>query len=180
MANSSYQELRAELVDLVDANADPVLTNDQVDRAMRRGRVPDIYGYPPDEYLNWAAATVYPAGARIVPVERDGYYYITDAGGTSGASEPDFEPGQVMIDNTVTWRYGGVAPWSGLYNLDRSAAYAWRLKQGIAAKRKNVAALGQATNSSEVFEHCKEMAEYYAGRITGSVRLSGANRRAIY
>jgi len=58
---------------------------------------------------DWAAATVYSSGSVVQPTssgKQTGLRYVRTAGGTSGASEPDWPEtvGDTVVDNGVTWR----------------------------------------------------------------------------
>lgn len=54
---------------------------------------------------SWNATTPYVADEVVTPTAPDGCYYITDAGGTSGAAEPAWPAtlGQTVTDGSVTW-----------------------------------------------------------------------------
>jgi prepilin-type N-terminal cleavage/methylation domain-containing protein len=56
------------------------------------------------QYPHWRPNTTYPANAIVLPTtaNRTGMLYQTSAGGTSGATEPNWLSTSI-IDNTVTW-----------------------------------------------------------------------------
>jgi len=59
-------------------------------------------------YANWAAATVYAAGAYV---SSGGYIYMTTAGGTSGAAPGPTGTATPQTDGTVSWTYINTSPW---------------------------------------------------------------------
>jgi len=180
-STKTYEEYLAELGDLTDATGDPVLTEVQLARCLKNARVADPLGYPPDDLRNWTALLEVPPGATLVPTARDGYYYYSALGGTTGETEQEWGPGLTTpLDGDVQWERAGYAPWGGYYDLDRAASEAWRLKASLAAKRKDVDAFGQRNPRTSVYDHCMEQARYYAGRVTDTVTVSSAARRVIY
>lgn len=58
----------------------------------------------------WEAATVYAAGALVLPTVADGHYYRCITGGTSHSAEPTWQttPEATIADNTVIWEEAGL------------------------------------------------------------------------
>jgi prepilin-type N-terminal cleavage/methylation domain-containing protein len=61
-----------------------------------------------NRYPKWRSGTTYTFGNYVVPTIRNGHFYTTSGGGTSGSKEPDWPP--KSLDNNITWTDGGLLP----------------------------------------------------------------------
>lgn len=69
--------------------------------------------YSAASITEWAASTVYAAAATVVATVRNGAWWTTTAGGTSGTAEPawlddDGKPLASVTDGTVVWTWSGM------------------------------------------------------------------------
>lgn len=62
----------------------------------------------------WSATTFFPNAANTFPTAANGFYFVTDAGGTTGSVEPTWPTivGATVSDGSVTWTC--VGPTAGL------------------------------------------------------------------
>ena len=58
---------------------------------------------------NWQANTTYTTGTFVVPTNASGmgYWWVCAVAGESGSTQPTWIPGSEVVDNGVTWAYGG-------------------------------------------------------------------------
>ena len=153
---------------LVQADADPELTNDEIETL--------LYDHAVDSgYSDWAPGTVYAVGSRVVPRPGNNHVYIVTVAGTSGTAQPVFEtpPFSTVTDGTVTWREDGYIT---SFNLNRAAAAGWRLKAAKVANRYDVDMdLHQRLERSDLIDHCLRMSETFAGKNPQSIQVAGPN-----
>ncbi len=171
----SLPAARDALISMTDANSDPVLTSADLDRLLSEAKVADANGNPPDTYADWQANTAYAVGAEVVPSPRNGHLYRCTVAGTSGAVQPAFPTatGATLADGTATWIEDGATSWTPSYDVDAAAVEGWTLKAGRAAARIDFSTDGQQFSNSQVAERCLAMAQHYARRVFGTLRLSG-------
>lgn len=164
-------EARAQIVMLAQAAVYPTLSTQQVDYLVRKARIVDANGRPPDPYRGWQASAGYSEGETVVPDPRNGHCYVAESAGTTGSGIPAWPTGsgQTVSDGGVTWRESGPAPWEGSWNIAYAVALGWELKAGEAAAEYDFGSAGQQFNRSQVREMCLEQAKAWrrkAGIVT--------------
>lgn len=170
-AISTTAEARAMLVSMLQPDATPALTTEEVDRLLSMALVPDLYGTAPDYIADWSANKAYNLGTRISPTDRGvGYAYVVTTAGTSGATEPDFtgEPLETIIDNTVIWTRSVKLLYTPTWNLARSAAEGWEWKASKVASQYDVQAGKVKADRSQIFQMCKQQAAHFRSLAGGS------------
>ena len=60
--------------------------------------------------------------------------------------------------------------WEPTWDLNAAASEGWLLKAGKAAELVSFDTDGSRMDASDVHQHCREMAAYYANRVRGHVR----------
>jgi hypothetical protein len=149
----SLADAHEAVVDLVEPDADPVLTPDEIDRALARTANAAI----------WQASTVYAYGQKIVPTVPQGRIFIASIAGTSGVTEPIWgQSGRyygwygypVVVDGTVTFRDAGV--FSGeVYDVRAAGAECWRTRARKCFDRVDVSVQGAGSaKESLTYERC--------------------------
>lgn len=157
----------ARLRSMVQADADPELSNDEIETLLEDNSIPSDYEF-------WAPTYAYPVGAYVTPYPGNNHVYIVTGAGTSGAGQPTFStvPNSVVTDGSVTWREAGVI---NSVDLNRAAAQGWILKAGKVANRYNVDMdLHQRLERSKLFDQCMAMAKQYSRKTITSIVVAGA------
>jgi hypothetical protein len=138
-----------------------------------------------DASFRWVAddterspSTAYSAGDRRVPrmLDRNGHSYLVTTAGTTSASNYVIWPtttGATVTDGTVVWTESG-GSWAPTYDLNAAAAEGWRWKAARVAGEFDFATDQQTFDRTGKHKQCLAMAEHYAKRISGSVRVKGA------
>lgn len=180
-------QVRTRLKLLTDSASEPVLTDPaDIDVLMQMTRRVDLFGIPPDNFNEWAAAILRVPGDQIVPVAhysdpllpitRNGFYYTCTVGGVSGAAEPVWPVviGATVADGAATWSCTGVAPWNPRYDLYYGVAQGWLLKSSRLAGHYNFMTGGKMLSRQQFYDHCMDQYKLYARKsgIKG-VRLGG-------
>lgn len=166
---------RELLIDLVQPDSMPTLTDAEVDRLLLLARSADASGHAP--YHAWSATTRYQAGVYRLPTVENGYAYTATVAGVSGATEPTWPTGTggTVVDGGVTWQLAGAYLWTPTYgNLRAAAARGWRMKAAKVADQFGVA-VGNGTrfDRDQVYRHCLEMARTFSSGGIGSLRVEG-------
>lgn len=166
---------RTRLESMTAWDQTPALTTDEITALLAASRRADPAYRMPDSDLDWVASTPYVVGDRRAPIVRNGHLYIVTIAGTSGASAPAWPTtsGTTITDGTVTWAENGLG-WSPTYNLNAAAAEGWRWKAGKVAGKFDFATDQQIFNRKDMNEMCLAMADRYAKRVSGSIRIGGA------
>jgi hypothetical protein len=156
MALTEAQAL-AKLKLLVAWTTDPALTAAEV-----QGLLDDAL-----RVTEWATATEYAVGARIVTSDRNGRVYVCRDPGTSGATEPDWGEtsghylGRAVDDgDDLVWVDAGPA-FAELWDLRAAAQAGWLLKASRATDRFYFASSGQMFSRQQVIDNCLRMAGKY-------------------
>jgi hypothetical protein len=153
-------DIHDAVVALIEQDADPELTDQEVDDAIAR-----VVYYQP-----WAANTAYAYGVRVGPSVANGWLYRCVVGGLSGSAEPAWpvpyaahNPWGIgsVTDGTVTWVVA--APVTAQYDVPSAAVECWLMKARKAANRVDVAVqtVG-STRESMTHAQCLAMARALA------------------
>ena len=174
-------EARALLVAMIQADADPALDTDDVDRLVDRARRVDPAGNRPANVAtaaSWAAAHSYVAGDVITDGER---WWRCDVAGTSGTIEPAWPDlggypvtGVTVLDDDVVWVDNGGA-WAETWDLRAAAHDGWLLKAAKCAGRVDFTDEGAQFRRSQIHAMCLEMADRYRRRGAGSVTIASTS-----
>ena len=185
----------SRLTDMLANSQEPILSTSQLRDLLLRCRTPDRYRNRPDTYHSWAPTTVFTAGERIVKQLRGQYelqlgglaqtVYITDAGGTSGATEPAYPTGVATVnDGSVIWRVllaAETSPqlntsyWVGAYNLNYAAALGWQMKAGLVVGQYGLTIAGNQLQRDQVYTHCIKNYNMFMRRSNiGSISFAGS------
>jgi hypothetical protein len=166
-------------VDLVEADADPVLSDAEIDAAISRTAIAAI----------WTPATAYTVGQRVVPTVQNGRVYVCVLAGTSDTTEPQWliapqytgavNPlgawwgyGTVPFISDVTgspWFFGladGTCAWRAgdafageVFDVRAAAAECYRAKARKVANRYDVAIPGGPNaRRSQMYTYFMDMA----------------------
>jgi hypothetical protein len=186
-AGEVHDRLRA----IVAADEDPVLSVDQTWQCIMASRAPDVAG---NTWRNsadgsvgeWVASTAYLPGQVIAAGDR---YWKCIVGGVSDADEPSWpdlrgypvageritglpktRPLRTVNDFGVVWADNGTE-WAPTYDLDFAAMLAWERKAAIATSRYDFTTDGQTFRRGQVAAACREQAERYRRRRSGTTRV---------
>jgi hypothetical protein len=157
----------ARLRAMVQADADPELSNDEVETLLYDHRIVSVYS-------EWLPSTVYALGAKAVPRLGNNHVYVVTVAGTSGTSEPPFPdaPFSTVTDGTVTWQE--TLSITSHY-MNRAIAAGWMLKAAKVANRYDVDVdRFQRLKRDQLIKHCLEMAKQYNGKSIQSILVTGA------
>jgi hypothetical protein len=128
-------------------------------------------------FETWQANHSYAYGTRVSPVERNGHVYECIVPGTSGATAPAFDTGifvvprnavgkfdlsagNVVVDNTVTWREVSIDS-SSPYDVDAAAKAGWIQKAARVAGYVNWSADGRSMSDGATMDNCLKMAAQF-------------------
>lgn len=182
-------DARAKLEQITAASVFPTLDAATITRLLREARRVDDDDVLPSDDTEWEPSHVYALNDIIVPTIRNGHEYKATVAGTSGATEPVWPTGssQGVADNGITWtEIGTDNAWQPTYDFNSAAAEGWRIKAGLVTNRHSFGSNAGNYNPEQVYQHCMEMAQYYAnkkittlvqerGRWTGKGQLPGAH-----
>lgn len=156
---------------MIVADDDPAVTDPEIrmllDNTLIRSSFPA-----------WTPQTAYTVGQQIVILPRNGIVYQAQTGGTSGATQPDFESGifvespelgtGTITDGSVVWEFSRIEL---AYNLRRAAAEGWRLKAGKAANQYDFKTDVSSFQRDQLYKHCMEMYKSYRNK-PGSIPVA--------
>lgn len=166
-----------------DATTTPVLASSDLDTLVAYSRRQDMNINPPDPFTAWQANTAYLVGAQVVAEPRNGSYFTCTVAGTSGATQPTWPTSQpnTVTDGTVTWGFGGGAPWLWTWQLAFGVKMGWEAKLGRIATVYDFSAGDQKLSRHQMFVNFKDMVDFWARRAPAQVKLMGSLRdRALY
>lgn len=168
------QTVEEELKSLVQWDAFPILTQDEINTLLEGARVIDANGVSPDSYTKWLSSTVYALADVAVPTKRNGLFYVVTTAGTSGVTEPVWGLAGTTVDGTVNWGVGGPIYWTPTYNLNRAASKGWRLKAAKVANRVDQSTDVTTLRISQLFKMCMDMSKAFARGSATSIQVEGA------
>lgn len=166
---------RTRLESMTAWDQTPTLTAGEITALLAASRRIDAAFRGPTDDTDWIASTPYVLGDRRAPITRNGHLYIVTTAGTSAASEPAWPTasGATVTDGTIVWTENGRG-WAPTYALNAAAAEGWRWKAGKVAGKFGFATDQQIFNREHMNKMCLAMADRYAKRVSGNIRLAGA------
>jgi hypothetical protein len=175
-ALSTTAEARAMLVSMLQPEATPALTTEEVERLLSMALVPDFLGVTPDYLPEWRGEYLWNLGTRISPTSRFGWSFVVTQAGTSGTEEPVWtaDENETYTDGTVVWARSLRAPYTLTWNLPKAAAEGWEWKASKVVANFDVQAGKVKATRSQVFEMCKQQAAHFrslAGATGGSATI---------
>lgn len=171
-------DARRLLESMLQVDARPALTEQEVNDLFALAKIPDALGVAPDAYAVWSAQTAYLEGAYATPTIRNGFVYAVTTAGTSGATEPDWptEEASTVTDGTVVWTRGDATTWTATYNLPMAAAEGWKWKAAKVVAQYDVKAGSVDAKRSQQYQHCLAMEAHFrsmSGSQLGAVSGAG-------
>lgn len=168
-----------QLETMVDADADPVVSSDELSAILARARRPDRAGNPitnvAADVAAWQASTRYKVGDVITPDPPDGRYWMCVTPGVTNTYEPTWPEMKwlapfvsTVLDDFVVWVYAGTE-YDPTWDLNAAAAEGWRIKAGKVAGRYNFTTDGQQFARAQMLAHCRQMEKMYRRKITGGL-----------
>lgn len=156
----------ARLRAMVQADADPELSNDEIETLLHDHRITSIYN-------EWLPLTAYALGTKVVPRLGNNHVYVVTTAGTSSTSEPAFPdaPFSTVTDGTVVWTETASVV---SHHMNRAIVDGWLLKAAKVANRYDVDVdRFQRLKRDQLIKHCLEMAKQFGGKSIQSVLVSG-------
>lgn len=153
---------------LVQADADPQLSNDEVETILYDHRITNVYN-------EWLPLTAYTLGMKVVPRLGNNHVYIVTTAGTSGTSEPPFpdSPFATVNDGSVVWTETASII---SHRMNQAVAHGWLLKAAKVANRYDVDVdRFQRLKRDQLIKHCLEMAKQFGGKTIQSVLVTSQN-----
>lgn len=168
-------EARTRLESMTAWDQAPTLTAGEITALLAASRRIDRSFRNPDDDTDWIASTAYALDDRRAPITRNGHVYIVTTAGTSGLTEPAWPltAAGTIVDGGVTWTENGLG-WAPTYALNAAAAEGWRWKAGKVAGKFGFATDQQIFNREHMNKMCLAMADRYAKRVSGNIRIGGA------
>lgn len=116
----------------------------------------------------WQPSTAYEIGDRVTSDPPNGVIYACTQAGTSDITQPNWPAaassdclcgsasGSLVTDGSAVWQQ--VDTYMTLIDTDRATSEAWHAKAGKAAALIGQASAGQNYQMSQVFTHCRQLA----------------------